>query len=254
MKIALIGSGNVATHLAQALKTAGLDLTQIWSRRLENAEQLAKKTGARWISSLEELDNDIELVIVAVKDDAVASIVDQLAAFNGTVVHTSGAVSMEVFQSKVAHYGVLYPLQTFSLKKEVDFSTIPICIEASDAKTLLSIRQLAEQLSKNVTEVDSARRSILHLAAVFACNFPNHLYALAADLLRQYELDFDLIRPLILETAVKVQQALPAEVQTGPAVRNDELTLQRHEALLANDPHLVDIYKLLSDSIKKSSK
>ncbi len=254
MKTVLVGSGNVATHLAFALQEAGVAIVQVWSKHIQNAKTLAKEIKAEVIANLSEIDKQADFCILSIKDDAIPTVAKELAGFKGIILHTSGAVSLAVFEKHFRKYGVLYPLQTFSIKKDVDFNKIPICIEANTNETLESIRQLAEKLSGNVVPVDSEKRKILHLAAVFACNFTNHLYALSSDLLADYELDFDMIRPLILETAEKVQHALPNEVQTGPAIRNDEQTLKKHKELLLKQPQLLTIYETLSESIKKTKK
>jgi len=254
MKVVLVGSGNVATHVGLALKTAGISVTQVWSKQYEHAKVLAAQVSANAIADLSELDQTADFCIIAIKDDAISGIVQELIGFKGIVLHTSGAVSLAVFEGLLEDFGVLYPLQTFSKTREVDFSTIPICIEANHQSTLEQINRLAIKLSKQVVAVSSDRRKILHLAAVFACNFTNHLYALSSDLLKNHDLEFDLIRPLILETAAKVQHASPSDVQTGPAIRNDEQTIKKHEELLLKQPQLLNIYQILSESIKKTKK
>lgn len=253
MKIVCLGSGNVATHMALAFKKAGAELLQIWSKTLSHAEMLARQTGAKATDHLEDIDRNADLYIIAVKDDAITEVIQALKGINGLIVHTSGATSIEVFNpAETAHFGVLYPLQTFSKSKPVDFSRIPLCIEAGTAETGILLREIAKNISPLAYEVSSADRKLLHLAAVFACNFTNHLYHLGQEILQQHPLSFDLLRPLILETAEKVQTALPYDVQTGPAVRHDEQTMKKHLELLQNKPELADIYKTLSKSIKKT--
>jgi len=254
MRVILVGSGNVATHVALALHAAGIVVAQVWSKHFHNAENLAHKVQAKAIADFSELDKDADFCIISIKDDAIAETVKELASFKGILLHTAGAVSLDIFGSNSKNVGVLYPLQTFSVAKNVNFHSIPICIEATNEETLKSIRELAVKLSENVVEVSSEKRKILHLAAVFACNFTNHLYTLSSDLLRANDLSFDMIRPLILETAEKVQLALPNQVQTGPAIRNDEQTLKNHEELLLKQPQLLNIYRTLSESIKKTKK
>lgn len=251
MKIVILGSGNVATHLAKALRKINVQIAQIWSYHYENAADLANKVDAVAIKRLEELDIDADICLVSIKDDAIPASVVCLKAFKGVVVHTSGAVNVNIFDG-LANYGVFYPLQTFSKAKELSFADIPLCLEANNANTLQILKDLATRLSENVIEVDSEKRKILHLAAVFACNFTNHLYTLADEVLKEHHLDFSILRPLINETAAKVQSALPRDVQTGPAIRNDEQTLQKHEQLLLQQPQLLEIYKTLSNSIKKT--
>ncbi len=254
MKTVLVGSGNVATHIAFAIKAAGLTIVQIWSKHFENANILAQQVQANAISDLCDVDKDADYCIIAIKDDAISDITKALVGFKGIIIHTSGSVNLNVFGNDFEKYGVLYPLQTFSINKAVDFNEIPICIEANAPDVLKSIYQLAKKLSKNVIEVNSEKRKILHLAAVFACNFTNHLYSLSLDLLAAHNLEFDMIRPLILETATKVQNELPRDVQTGPAIRMDEQTLKKHEELLLKQPQLLNIYQTLSESIKKTKK
>ncbi|RZK42982.1 MAG: DUF2520 domain-containing protein [Pedobacter sp.] len=254
MKVVLVGSGNVATHLALALHAIGNTIAQVWSRNQSHASKLADKVNAKAISNLSEADLSADFCVVSIKDDAVGEVAELLRGFKGIVVHTSGSVDIAVFAGVFERYGVLYPLQTFSIDKPVDFSNIPMCIEASDADTLNAVGQFANKLSTNVREISSEKRRVLHLAAVFACNFTNYLYTLSNDLLNENDLDFNIIRPLILETAAKVQEAYPKDVQTGPAIRNDEQTLNKHKAMLTAQPELLAIYQTLSDSIKKTKK
>ena len=254
MKIVLLGSGNVATHLAQALVAKGEEMVQVFSQSLRNAISLTDLVGGEPIDDLTQVNNNADLYIIAVKDDAIAGIADQLKSVTGLVVHTSGTTDMTVISSKVEHAGVFYPLQTFSKAKPVFFDEIPLCIDATDETQLKVLNTLASKLSNRVYRVDGNQRKILHLAAVFACNFPNHLYALANQLLQQHQLDFEIIRPLIKETADKVMINLPESVQTGPAIREDETTLNKHFSMLSNVPELQNIYQTLSDSIKLKAK
>lgn len=252
MKVVIIGAGNVATHLARAFKAVNVQVTQGWSYHYENALVLANEVGAHAIKDLSVLDTAADLCIIAVKDDAIAELIPQLTDIKGVVVHTSGAVSINVFEGLIKNYGVFYPLQTFSKNKVVSFSNIPLCVEANDENTLKVLKEIANKLSANVIEVSSEKRKILHLSAVFACNFTNHLYALAQEVLTVNGLDFDILRPLIAETANKVQDELPLNVQTGPAIRNDNETIKKHEELLKEQPALLEIYKTLSNSIKNN--
>ncbi len=252
MKAIIIGSGNVATHLAKALQAQHVQIAQVWSYQYPNAQTLAQAVDARAIQQLDEVDLNADLCLIAVKDDAIESIAKQLTGFKGIMAHTSGAVSIDALKGSTANYGVFYPLQTFSKAKALNFVEVPLCLEANNEETLLFLKKLATKLSHQVVEVDSEQRKILHLAAVFACNFTNHLYALANEVVAASALDFAILRPLINETAAKVQTALPLDVQTGPAIRNDEQTLKKHEELLAQRPQLLEIYKTLSNSIKKT--
>lgn len=250
MEIVLLGSGNVATHLAKALKAKGENVVQVYSPNLVNAKLLADSIAAEAVNDLNAVKTDAGLYIISVKDDAIESIAEGLKAVSGLVVHTSGTTDIKVLSAYVKQAGVFYPLQTFSKTKEVDFDRIPLCIEATDADQLEVLHKLAAKLSQQVYELDGEKRKVLHLAAVFACNFPNHLYALANQVLQQNGLDFEIIRPLIAETADKVMTNLPENVQTGPAVRADESTMNKHLSMLKDMPELHEIYQTLSNSIK----
>jgi predicted short-subunit dehydrogenase-like oxidoreductase (DUF2520 family) len=251
MKVVFIGSGNVATHMARAFKGAGHAVLQIWSATFSHAAVLAADVSAEPIETLSEISLEVDLIVISVKDDAIADVVYQLGDFSAIIVHTSGATPMDALAS-LKHYGVLYPLQTFSKDKALDFSQVPLCIEAGDVDSCDVIEGLARSLSKAVYPINTDKRKVLHLAAAFACNFVNQLYTLGNDLLAKNQLDFELLRPLILETAEKVQCLLPLEAQTGPAVRRDEKTLKSHLELLQGQSELTHIYQTLSDSIKKS--
>ncbi|WP_316827662.1 Rossmann-like and DUF2520 domain-containing protein [Pedobacter miscanthi] len=250
MKIVLLGSGNVATHLAKALNSEGQDLVQVYSQNLDNAAALAHLVGANAVNDLNNIEQNADLYIISVKDDAIGTVAAFLKNVTGLVVHTSGTTDINVLASQVKKAGVFYPLQTFSKSKDVSFENIPLCIEASDEDQLAFLKGLATKISHQVYELDGEKRKVLHLAAVFACNFPNHLYALANKILNQNGLDFEIIRPLIAETADKVMDNLPENVQTGPAVRADESTIKKHLSMLNDMPELQNIYQTLSNSIK----
>jgi predicted short-subunit dehydrogenase-like oxidoreductase (DUF2520 family) len=251
MRITLIGSGNVATHLAAAFKNAGHRIVQVYSRSLDNAALLAYHVKAEPVDDLTQIDPETDLFVIAIKDDVIGLVAEQLAVHQKLMVHTSGATDMYALLAFSDNVGVFYPLQTFSKIKEVDFRTVPLCIEAADQAIAKQLKDLAQTISNSVYDIDSTQRKTLHLAAVFACNFPNYLYNVAQQIMARHQLDFDLIRPLILETAQKVQTALPATVQTGPAVRKDNTTMNNHLQLLNDNPGLQQIYTLLSQGIIK---
>ncbi|HEY4325339.1 MAG TPA: DUF2520 domain-containing protein [Mucilaginibacter sp.] len=252
MRITIIGSGNVATHLAAAFKNAGHRIEQVYSRDMQNAALLAYHVGAEAIDKLNDINPEIDIFIISVKDDAIVPIAQALAKHQKLIVHTSGATDLSALTAFALNTGVFYPLQTFSKNKEVDFLTVPLCIEGADENITKQLEELARTISNNVYRVDSGQRKILHLAAVFACNFPNYLYDVARQLLAKHNLEFELLRPLILETAQKVQDHLPAEVQTGPAVRKDETTMTAHVEMLNDEPELKSLYLLLSQAIIKN--
>ncbi len=251
MRITLIGSGNVATHLGAAFKNAGHQLVQVWSRNLQHAALLAYHVKAEPVDQLCELSSETDLILISVKDDAVDEVASFINLKTKLVVHTCGAVSMQVLEKYFDRCGVFYPLQTFSKTRGLDFKTVPLCIESTDKNSMDILLDLGKTISNNVNIIDSNQRKTLHLAAAFACNFPNYLYQIAADLLESEQLNFDLLKPLILETALKVQEFLPAKVQTGPAIRRDEQTMSAHLHLLQQNPKWQEIYRLLSQGIIK---
>jgi predicted short-subunit dehydrogenase-like oxidoreductase (DUF2520 family) len=252
MRISIIGSGNVATHLSAALKNAGHRLVQVYSPNMQHAALLAYHVGAEAVDDLKDLTPETDLFIIAVKDDAIAEIIPRLSTHNKLVVHTSGAVELQQLLNFTPNAGVFYPLQTFSKTKELNFWEVPMCIEGADEAITKTLEELARTISNNVYRVSSAQRNVLHLSAVFACNFTNHLYAVAQDLLAESNMNFDMLRPLIMETADKIKQHSPASVQTGPAVRNDEKTMQAHLQMLAGKHDLQKMYQLLSQDIIKN--
>jgi len=250
MNIVLLGSGNVATHLGQALVDAGHRIVQVYSRTEHHAASLAKPLEAQAISEPSAVQTDADVYLIAVKDEAIGAVAAELPQNRrGVTVHTAGSVDIGSLSPYAGRFGVLYPVQTFSKVKPVDFSVIPIAVEASDEHAYAILKGLADSISARVFPCNSKQRLSLHVAAVFACNFTNHLYAIGADILRGHELDFDLIRPLILETAEKVMVHLPHEVQTGPAVRGDIRTMQRHLELLKGQSELLYLYQSLSKQI-----
>lgn len=254
MKIVLLGSGNLATQIGRALKMAGQNILQVWSRQSENAFQLADLLHVPAAKSLAEIDRTADLYIIAVTDDAIKEVATSLNITDKIIVHTSGSTDLSILEGASDKIGVFYPLQTFTKNKSVDFRQIPIGIEANTAEVLNAIRSLAERLSENVIDMDSHKRRTLHVAAVFACNFTNHLWVLAQELLKESNQDFNLLRPLIAETAANVQLTNPINLQTGPAVRNDEEVLNKHLHLLEGNLNLHELYHKLSQSIVKFDK
>lgn len=253
MKIVLIGAGNLATNLGKALLAAGHDIVQVFSRTKESAVALADVAGASPVTDITLVRNDADVYIVSVKDSVVGDLVPLLCKGKETktFIHTAGSLPLDVFQGMAIHYGVLYPMQTFSKSKEVDFSGIPCFIEANDEYAHGIVADLAHQLSEHVYELSSADRKYLHLSAVFACNFVNHCYAISQDILEKHGIPFDVMLPLIDETAGKVHSLSPVEAQTGPAVRYDQNVIRNQAALLKDNPLLKDIYERMSLSIHR---
>lgn len=250
MKIVLIGAGNLSTHLGKALYAAGHDMVQVFSRTMQSAETLASLLDAEPLTDMAQVRDDADVYIFSVKDSALEQLISQLCGGEKKVfLHTAGSMPMSVFRGKALHYGVLYPMQTFSKQREVDFSIIPCFIEANDEFALKQIEGLAGQISHRVFQLSSEDRKYLHLSAVFACNFANHCYAASQELLQQHGIPFDVMLPLIDETAAKVHGMTPKEAQTGPAVRYDENVIGKQIQLLENQPYFQKIYDCMSKSI-----
>ncbi len=254
MKIVFIGSGNLATHLSLALKAAGEEIIQVFSRTEAHAQELAEKLGCGHTSNLDEIDLNADVYILSIKDDAISDILASICpkAENALFLHTAGSVPMDIFKGKARHYGVLYPMQTFSKARKVDFRPIPCFIEASSEENLATIRSLAESISDHVVDCDSEKRKKLHLAAVFACNLTNHCYRLAERVLQEEGIDWKLYLPLIDETAKKVSEMSPKDAQTGPMVRYDVDVMNRQLALIPDDLTR-QIYRLMVESIHSDS-
>lgn len=249
IKVSFIGSGNVATHLAKGFHAKGISINQVFSRNQKNAEELAQKVGAIGISSLGDLNfEEVQLLIVSVKDDTLKSVLDSFQSNGTTVVHTSGTIPLEVL-SKHKNHGVFYPLQTFSKSKEIDLSNIPFCIEGNSKDVRNQLIDFASVLSKDVRNIDTNTRKSIHVSAVFACNFTNHMLTIADELLVQSGQDISILTPLIQETIHKALSSNPAMVQTGPAARNDTDVIENHIKRLEANPDIQKIYKDISESI-----
>jgi predicted short-subunit dehydrogenase-like oxidoreductase (DUF2520 family) len=255
MRISLIGAGRVAHHLARVLSQHH-QIMQIYSRSLEPAQTLAAQVGATAAANISEINPEIDLVIIAVSDQAIASIITETHQHLADVliVHTSGSTDIEVLAKTHARAGVFYPLQTFSLDREIPWSDTPLFVEAKSEVDLVLLSQLASQLSSRVYQYTSAQRLSLHLAAVFACNFSNYCYDMAKQVVDAQQVDFSLLYPLILETTNKAVQHDPKQMQTGPAMRGDQNILAMHQQMLqdANRDDLKNIYSLMSQHILQS--
>lgn len=248
MKVVIVGSGNVATHLGMALKNAGCVILQVLSRQLHNAECLAAMLEADAGNDLSKINREADLYLLSISDTSIAEVADALPLLQGVVAHTAGSIDMEVLERFPLH-GVLYPFQTFTKEKEVDFKTVPVLFEGNRSASRKLLNDVALSISTRVQKASGTRRKALHMAAVFACNFVNHLYTLADDLLEKEGLDFSLLEPLIRETTQKALTMKPADAQTGPARRGDRLVSRAHLEALEAHPAQHDAYALLSESI-----
>ena len=252
LEISFIGAGNLASNLAPALAKAGHHIRQVYSRTKASAEALAKDVGAEATTRLGQIAPDSDLYVFSVKDAVLGQLIGEVArkAREKMFVHTAGSVPMDIFKGFVEHYGVIYPMQTFSKTALVEFGNIPCFIEASDNRTLSTVEEVAKSVSNRVMQMDSEHRKYLHLAAVLACNFTNHCYAMAERLLEQHQIPFEVMLPLIDRTAEKVHTLSPLEAQTGPAVRFDTNVMERQKQLLENED-VRNIYDLMSRDIHR---
>lgn len=242
----LIGSGNVAHHLGVALKNAGLRPLQVCGRT--HAQSLGALLKCPFTTHARLINPNAALYIIAISDDSLPQFIQKCPQLNGLVLHTSGATDLSALQ-KFENHGVLYPLQTLKKGVETKFEDVPILIEANNPKNEDELLCLAQKLSKNAQKASSDQRLQLHLAAVFACNFTNHLWAIAYKLLQKQGMNLELLRPLMQQTLQNASSHDPAQVQTGPAIRNDQKIMEKHLKLLENETNYQEIYRLISKSI-----
>ena len=248
ISVVLLGAGNVATHLYNAFsKSEKVTVNQWYNRTLTSISSYANKVDIT--DNLDQL-KEADIYIIAVSDDSIAKLSEDLPFTNRLVVHTSGSVSVHDMDKK-NKLGVFYPLQTFSKAIDLDFSEVPICIEIIEKKNLKLLKDLATAVGCTPHKVYTEQRQTMHLAAVFVNNFTNQMYRIAHEIGETENVDFNLLKPLLMETARKVQHLSPYRAQTGPAKRNDKKTIKRHLKQLKNEDHK-KIYELLTDSIKKT--
>lgn len=256
MKIVFIGAGNLATNVAKALHEAGHEILQVFSRTMASAEALAGAVGAVATDDVSAVAGNADIYILSVKDAVLKSVIEKLCdgKRKGLFVHTAGSIPMDVFEGHAERYGVFYPMQSFSKQRQVDFSDVSMFVEAKRKEDLDMLFRLGRSLGPNVVELSSEGRKRLHLAAVFACNFTNHCYHLAEKVLSEYDIPFDVMLPLVDETARKVHEVSPMEAQTGPAVRYDENVINMQRDMLPEGSGIQQIYELMSKDIHESRK
>lgn len=250
IKVVIIGSGNVAHHLIEAFaKSKKVEVIQVFARQKESVTPLFDSN--KITSNYTELAL-ADLYIIAISDDAISTVSSQITFENRLVVHTSGTVSINSLDSK-NRKGIFYPLQTFTKNKAVDFSQIPICLESENETDFELLKNVAESISNAVFKINSQQRKVLHVSAVFVNNFVNHLYQIGNEICIENDVPFEILKPLILETANKVMSLSPKEAQTGPAKRNDTKTIEAHLDLLSTE-NQATIYKILTQSIQNNGK
>ena len=244
----MLGSGNVATHFALTLKNK-CEVVQIYSRTLANAQELAEKVECEAVDDLKMVVKDADVYIIAVNDDAIASVIDNAPCNDALWLHTSGSTPIDVFEDKRAHYGVCWPVQSLSKSNIVKMDDVHLFIEGNNDKATQQLEKLASAISHNVHQATSHDRLLLHIASVFACNFANHMFTLSSEVLDEAGLPFDVMLPLIKTAVEKLERLTPQESQTGPAARGDEKIIEKHLSTLKGDKR--KIYEMLSKSIMK---
>jgi predicted short-subunit dehydrogenase-like oxidoreductase (DUF2520 family) len=248
--IVIIGSGNMAYHLARVFLAANRKILQIFGRNSETTKSLGEHFQVPYSIKRVDLRKDAGLYFLAVNDDSLKDIATSLRLGESLVVHTSGSESIEVLKPVSLNYGVFYPVQTLSSAIDTDFAHVPICLEANSEKNYSKLESLASVVSGDVRKVSSSSRLIIHLAAVFANNFSNHMFAIADSILAKHEISPDILRSLIIETVEKLKVDSPGVLQTGPASRNDQDVIQKHLHLLEKMPEYRELYILITESIR----
>lgn len=252
MDVVIIGAGNVGTHFAKAFKAAGVNVVQIMSHTMKSAVELASEIGCSFTTDYADINKNADIYVLCVADCYIGLVLRQLKLGEKLVVHTSGSVGINVFYDYAVNYGNIYPLQTFSKFKDVNYAEIPVFVEANTDENQQILIDLVKLVSPHVQVLNSQQRSILHLCAVLVNNFPNHLCTIAEMMMKENQLQFDLLKPLLKETLEKILKYSPYISQTGPAIRNDEIILQKHRDALANCPDVLQIYNAMTESIKKT--
>ena len=249
--VVIIGAGNVAFHLTRALVQNTVNVRQIFNRTLSKAEELGESHNIKFTNKISELEK-ADLYIIAAADKGVEELSHYIPYDDTLVVHTSGSLPMNILKGNYRK-GVLYPLQTFTKKKSLRYEEIPFFVEAENKEDEDNLYNLADRISNEVHRVDSEKRLKIHMAGVWTCNFVNHLYQIGQDICDEAGVPFDVLRPLIKETAMKVQEISPHDAQTGPARRKDEIVIQKHLESI-EDSRMQQLYQLLTDSIQRKFK
>ena len=249
LNFCFIGAGNLAANLSLALFKKGFNISQVYSRTIHSAKMLAEKVESSFTVSTDEIDMSSDIYVVALKDDAIDEVLSQIDFQNKLVIHCAGSLPLSVLQKYSSNTGVFYPLQTFLKSRMISFENIPVFVEASSKENEEIILSVARKISKIVTVLDFEKRQMLHVSAVFACNFVNYFYTIAAELLESKDISFDALRPLIMETAEKVMTMEPGKAQTGPAMRFDKNIMEKHLSLLNSNKDYQELYMSVSKGI-----
>jgi len=249
--VVIVGAGNLATSLALAMYRKGIHVMQVMNRTKGRGEKLAKRVSANFTDDFRKADLSADLFILAVSDPAISGLAVRLGLTRQLLVHTSGSTGISCLEGRSENYGVFYPLQTFSLSGTSGFSGVPLCIESNSSEGEEKLLSLGRRIGGNVHLLTSAQRKVLHMTAVFASNFSNFMYAISEDILKEHDIPFSLLRPLILQTARNSGHEDIFKRQTGPAIREDSIVMDEHMEMLSKDEDYREIYELISKSIIK---
>jgi len=253
--VTIIGAGNVGHNFGLAFRQAGYLIQEIYSRTQHSAMLLSQTLNCSYTTDLSQLNSNTDLLILAVNDDALPDVIDQIKLKNKPIVHTSGSTPIDIFQDKgLEDFGIFYPVQSFSKNETESLHSIPICVEGNNSKMEDLLLSLARSVSTKVYSMDSTKRKALHVAAVFANNFTNHLFHIAHELLAENKISFEIIRPLLEKTSNKIKTETPLNAQTGPAVRNDRKVIESHLQYLENHSDYREIYELMTNNIFTNQK
>jgi len=252
VKISIIGTGNVATHIGTALKNAGHNIVDVTGRNADTTNELATLLSAKANFDIANFDSSAEVILLCVKDDAIGAVAALLPRSQRVVAHTSGFRSFNLLAVAGDNLGIFYPLQTMKKGVALDFKKVPILVEGSNETTATTLHTLAADISESIHSVNELQRQYIHVAAVFANNFTNHLWELAENILNEQNLNLDLLRPLIARSAENVAAHSPSQLRTGPAARGDFFTIDAHLNLLQNEAEMTAVYKVLTESILKN--
>jgi predicted short-subunit dehydrogenase-like oxidoreductase (DUF2520 family) len=247
--VTLVGAGNVAWHLAHTFSERGIRINKIINRSAESASRIASETETKYTTDFGVSNSDSDFTILAIDDSYIEKTLGKINCADTIVLHTSGSTGMDIFNNRAQRFGVFYPVQSFTKNKKINFSNVPVCIEASDKVTLEKLHGLASIITNHVHHMNSEQRRVVHLAGVMANNFTNHILALTFDILETHAIDRKIIVPLIEETFNKIKYLEPKVAQTGPARRNNMEIIRKHLKVIEGEPAMKNLYNAISESI-----
>lgn len=252
LSVSIIGSGNVANSIGISMLNAGFKIKYVYSRNIKKAQKLAKILKAKFTNNPEIIKKQSAINFICITDSAINDVAKKIANSNSVLIHTSGSTDIEVLKKYTKNCGVFYPVQTFSIQAIQDFSKINVCVEFSNKNVYNILQNIGKKLKVNLIKLNSSQRLNLHIAAVFANNFTNHMMAISENLCSSNKIDFNILKPLISETFEKIKNNTPYNVQTGPALRNDKNILKKHLIELKKNINYFKIYSFVSKSIAET--